>query len=747
MDSAAIDGYKTLDTLGSGDFAVTYLVSNADDERLALKLARSSTGDVAERLRDEARILSELSHRSIPAHVDSGEDKDGNPYLVMALAPGRTLKARLDEHAERNDRFSDYETLLVVAGLLDALCYLSSEGYVHRDIKAANVIVTESLDGIHLIDFGFCKEANATDKRKDDSFFRAGAARYAPPEKHLHPAHAVPVHDVFGVGVLAYQMLTGEFPWSTDGDDGDLLAAMAAPPVQIEQHNNIVRPQVSELVMKLLRIDDAYRPSACDALTVCQTLLNSSARLTVGPRGIPIRFPHVWRDPLYGDIRLTSEEMRIIDTAEMQRLRGYRQLGLTSLVFEGARHSRLLHSVGCVQRVEQILSTISQVDGITIEPDLRLAARLFALTHDVTHIPVGHTLEDEYLFFGRHDGNYQRVQRLVLDTATSELARQLEQTEVGREVRKHFDPDSTVHGRSDITELVSGPVGADVLDYVDRDSMFLGLDHKVDSAMMRQLSFRAYGAEIYGDRHLVSIAHGAYGLRSDRQYALESLYEQRYALFLKAYTHKTKLKASALLAKALGICLLEGKPIITENAIERMTSDEKLFMFLQSTRRDRAARLIDKLDRRELPAAAFRASFMNEVVRTGNDFNERYNEARQQLSQKLPDMKSRIALEERLAKAAGIPADDVFLYIPPAAPGIKRTQSHRFLVDAKGQPLTAGDEWFRRLRQKHLSLWELWVFVDPSVDQNARSRLSDEVENEFQIQNQIAEHVRQRRLF
>ena len=612
MNQAAdLPGYTVVNSLGEGDFARTLLVANEEGERFALKLARSPTGDVADRLRDETASLRRFDHPGVPRYVGDGEDSEGCPYLVMSLAPGRTLKRRLDEHADRNDRFSDYETLLVVRGLLDVLCYIGGaefrhdygHGFVHRDIKAANVIVSESLDKAYLIDFGFCKENGASDKRRDDSFFRAGAARYAPPSKHQHPAHARSSHDVFGVGVLAYQMLTGEYPWSAglDGDDGDLLAAMASAPVQIVQHNNTVRPEVSQLVMKLLQTDDAYRPGACEALELCDTLL-SSPELLSRTRRTPgaTRFDHVWRDPLYGDIRLTSDEIRAIDTREMQRLRGYRQLGLTSLVFEGGCHSRLLHSVGCVHRVEQILTTIEQVEGIRIDTDFRLAARLFALIHDVTHIPIGHTLEDEYSFFGHHDRNDRRVQRLVLDGTGSELGRLLAGSEVGREVRKHFDPDSTVHRRSDIAELVSGPVGADVLDYVDRDSLFLGLDHRVDSAILRQLRFEPYGGQSDQDRHLVSLAHGAYGIRSDRQYALESLYEQRYALFLKAYTHKTKLKASALLAKALAICVLEGRrPAISEEEIERLTSDEQLFARIAGSKRERAARLIERLERRE----------------------------------------------------------------------------------------------------------------------------------------------------
>lgn len=753
MDAGITLGtYTIVSELGSGDFANTFLVHDPGGAHFALKLARSTTGDVADRLQDEADALQDMDHAGIPPFVESG-NHEGRPFLVMGLAPGKTLKEHLDNHSELNRRFSDYETLLVTQGLLEILCYMTTARaapWVHRDIKAANILVTDSLDRVTLIDFGFCKSEATPGKRYDDSFARAGAARYAPPEKHRHPARAIANHDVFAVGVIAYQMLTGIYPWSAglDGDDGDLLEAMEHPAIQIESHNNTVRSSVSTFVMRLLELNDSYRPSACQALEECTALMVSSEMRGTTSFGAAIKFDRVWRDPIYGDIRLTSDELAVIGTPEMQRLRGYQQLGLTSLVYEGARHSRLLHSVGCVERVERILTSIEKVEGIRIDPEFRLTARMFALTHDVSHIPLGHTLEDEYRFFSRHDHNNARIRRLVLDPSESSLATLLSSTSVGRETRRYFDADSTVHKRSDITELISGPVGADVLDYIDRDSFFLGLDHKVDSAIDRQLRFHRYSADHNQDSHLISLAHSSYGVRSDRHYALESVYDQRYALFLKAYTHKTKIKAGVLVAKALSICLYEGKrPALSERIVERLPSDELLLVEISGSKRERAARLIDRLRRRELPVAAYRTSLMSEAQQASPNFESSYASISATIEAAYPDMPARMAAEEALAREAGVRADDIFLYVPATAPGLKMIQSHRFLVDPSGRPQAPEDEWFQRLKRKHLGLWDAWVFVDPSVEESGRDRVGAAAENLFARNNQIAEHVRQRRLF
>ena len=745
--------------LGSGHFASAYLVEDETGATFALKHSRVATGDVAERLRNEAAMLQLLDHESIPAFIEMGEDENGFPFFVMDLAPGRTLESRLNSHASRNARFSDFETLLVVRELLQTLAYLADAsqvhdhgyGFVHRDIKSANIMVSDSLEVVTLIDFGFAKENDAVDKRLDDSFFRAGAARYSPPEKHRHPTRAKCSHDVFAVGVVAYQMLTGQFPWSVPvtGDVGELEEAMRRPAPRIRQLNNTCRPSVADFVLKLIEVDDAYRPSAADALGSCTDLLDELADSPPAFASIAtIELPEVWRDPLHGDIRLTRQEIEIIDTAEMQRLRGYAQLGLTYMAFEGARHSRLLHSVGSVERVEQILTSIEKIDGISVAVEERLAARLYALTHDVTHIAFGHTIEDEYGLYVRHDRNQERIQRLVLDASESELARVLESSEIGREVRSMFDLDASVHARSDIGELVSGPVGADVLDYVDRDSMFLGLDHRIDSAIFRQLRLAEERGSIDGERHLVSVSHGSYGVRSDREYALESLYEQRYALYLKAFTHKTKIKASALLMKALGICTVErDKPAFSEREIERAPSDRDVLNMISGSKGVRASRLVDDLNRRNLPSATYRAPLMPEAHRMAEDFGGFYEDAVKQVAARYPDLLARIETERRIAKAAKVDPDQVFLYLPPTAPGFKKTQSHRFLVDAAGQALPPPQPWFRQLRRKHLGLWHIWVFAGDGIDQNGRRRLGAAAESEFDRKNQIFENVSQKRLF
>ena len=118
----------------------------------------------------------------------------------------------------------------------------------------------------------------------------------------------------------------------------------------------------------------------------------------------------VMRDPVHGDIYLTHEELRVLDTPEMQRMRGIKQLGPAYLVFPGALHTRFDHSIGTVHVAQRIIDAINRsfdIDparGIAIGDEEARVVRMAGLLHDVTHIPFGHNIEDQDALFERRLG-------------------------------------------------------------------------------------------------------------------------------------------------------------------------------------------------------------------------------------------------------------------------------------------------------------------------------------------------------
>lgn len=744
-----IDCYTVRRSLGEGDFARTYLCE-LDGTQVAVKLARTTDGDASERLRNEIAVLPLFEHPGIPRYVGSGR-WNGRPYLAMEVAKGRTLREVWKQRKASNGRLSDLQVLIIIREVLETLGYMhtlkreTGEGWVHRDIKDANIIVDAEYSNSKVIDFGFCKEDGARELRLSDSFFRAGAARYAPPSKLEYPTIAVANHDVFAVGVLAFQLLTNEFPWSVrDADSGSLLDAMRAtePPLATVL-NSTVRQEVAQLIRKLLEPKDAYRPAAADAAAECQNLIEEFKR---GPRRDtmrPPKFDQVWRDPIYGDVRLTEFERRVIDTPQMQRLREIKQLGLSYYVYDGARHSRLGHAVGSVHQVEQILNSIEMLNGEKFEQETRQVARLYALVHDVTHIPFGHTLEDEYQFFVRHDDNAERIERLLLNASLGNLLRQ---HEAGREVLRHFDQTASLRRRSDIEDLVSGPVGADVLDYIDRDAFFCGLSHRVDSALVRQL--RMHTSRGTPDSRLVSTIGGHYGLRADREFAVESLFTERYAMFLKVYANKTKIRASAMLAKALSLCLYASRhPGLEEPEIEQMGDTELLNRIaVARTGNIQESCIIADLKERKLPRAVYRAAVMKEGdLRDAHLRRAASARLREDLSL-FPAM-NRLQVEEKLAREAGLRGDQVMVYVTPDPPGLKDKQRHQFLIDKNGQAEEPNTNWFAEIQARHTKLWDFWVFVSSGTPADGAERLSDAAAAFFCQANRIATPPRADALF
>lgn len=745
-----IGPWRIVRTLGQGDFGIAYEVAGGD-ERFALKLCSSSNRQARERMRFEEDALREFDHPCIPRLIATGSEED-SPYLVMTLAPGLTLKAAIEQLSYTGGLHGDILSMQILAKVLSAVAHMHERGFVHRDIKDANVLATPNGESVNLIDFGFCKSAGSSSIRLDDSFWRAGSARFSPPSKLEDSARALPSHDVFAVGVIGYRLLTGDYPWSAASDQGPHTLReleLTTVPAPIIEKNSHTIPIVSEIIAHLLHINDSDRPSAQEALREVEGFLaavqNSAVRPTRGKSRLS--YPRVSRDPICGDIRLTEYEWEVLNTRQMNRLRSVKQLGLTNRVYHGADHSRFSHSVGCVSRVEQILRAIEDQEGNKIDDDLRLTARLYALTHDVTHIPFGHTLEDEFNFFSPHDKNVARTDRIVFNP-TSELGRVLRSNEIGRATLKLFDLHTgTQQPAGAVIDLVSGLAGADVLDYIDRDAYFCGLDHRIDSAIFRQ--FRLQSIPRTGDRRLISLVGGKYGVRVDREYAILSILQARYALFLKVYADRTKIALSAILSKGLMELISPpsgGRGQLREEHLEEFgMGDDVLIDRMRQSKREIARWAADHILRRELPTGVYRADLVPERHEEAAIL-EVYENVRNELQEKgLFDPKQRAVLEAEIAATARLKPHQVMIYCPAKAPGYQRVD-HWIASATDASPTRQPPGFGVDVKMSHLRLWELWVFV-ADADTDKEYAVAEIAQDRFGFLNVIGRDRRKGRQF
>ena len=228
--------YRVLSLLAHGGMGSVWLAERADGlftRQVALKLIHSAlTGRmITERFAREREILADLNHPNIARLLDAGLAVDGQPYLALEYIAGTPLTTYCDEH-----RLSIRERLELFRQVLSAVQYAHAHLVVHRDLKPSNILVTD--DGQpHLLDFGIAKlltEGEVKETELTQLGGRALTPDYAAPEQ-IAGAPITIAADVYALGVMLYELLTGERPYRLKRDtrsalEEAILQADPAPP-------------------------------------------------------------------------------------------------------------------------------------------------------------------------------------------------------------------------------------------------------------------------------------------------------------------------------------------------------------------------------------------------------------------------------------------------------------------------------------------------------------------------------------
>jgi eukaryotic-like serine/threonine-protein kinase len=254
-----IDGrYRVSRRLGSGGMAEVYLAHDTLLGReVALKLLHhrfAEDQEFVERFRREASSAAGLSHPNVVAVFDRGEWND-TYYIAMEYLPGRSLKAVLREHGP----LSSQDAIDIVVQILLAARFAHRRGIIHRDLKPHNVILDEE-GRAKVTDFGIAR-AGASDMTLTGSIM--GTAQYLSPEQAQ--GHAVSESsDLYAVGVVLYELLTGNVPFEGDSPVTVALKQVSAEPVPPSVRNPEVGPALDAVVMRSLAKDPLARFSSAD---------------------------------------------------------------------------------------------------------------------------------------------------------------------------------------------------------------------------------------------------------------------------------------------------------------------------------------------------------------------------------------------------------------------------------------------------------------------------------------------------
>ena len=442
----------------------------------------------------------------------------------------------------------------------------------------------------------------------------------------------------------------------------------------------------------------------------------------------PLEFKKTVRIAVTGDVLLTSTEVAVIDTADFQRLRRVRQLGTTNMVYPTALHTRFDHSLGTLAKADEMVLAIagnakSSDEERRISLAQRKLARMYALLHDLPHVPFGHTIEDEMGLFARHDKNPARIKRFLGPDSPigSILRKAVRRTTQGSlpfeksgnpfydrlmaiylweedsETRQAKASESTVHDWEGLSswldmsdddvfvhDIVSNTVCADLLDYVARDNYFCNLGISLDYRSINYLYLKGTENQTHSESSTVNRSNAKRRVfvrlwkkneerpRRDVLTDLTRLLDARYMIAERAYFHHNKLVTGAMVARAIQEYDIEQHD---ESYLYEHSDDTLLKELADWEQRNRrveadaalALPLATRLNSRQLHRTL--AVYTQKAF--GAEDTPRRKPLRGQALKFLRDARRRLLFENICAAMVGCRPGSVLVYAPPAKMNMK----------------------------------------------------------------------------
>lgn len=502
------------------------------------------------------------------------------------------------------------------------------------------------------------------------------------------------------------------------------------------------------------------------------------------PEAIPektyLKISKTIRVAVTGDVFLTGLETAIIDTPDFQRLRGVRQLGSVNLVYPTALHTRFDHSLGTLAMAERMVSAIrsnthNEGDEKEISHIQEALIRLYALLHDVPHVPFGHTIEDELNIFVRHDKNPDRFERFFgEESAIGKLIMEhlgphnsqayerfkaiyrwngkfeddenkesnSESSEPGEEKKRRLEAERVrqrdlkiIKDNDDafIYDLVSNTVCADLLDYLQRDSYFCNLGLGLEYRFLNYLYLRK--DENSGIRRvfvrLWKTVHPE--PRRDTLTDLVRLLEARYAVAERVYFHHAKIISGAMLGRAIQEAnSVDGFGLKEEDLYDY--SDDILLHELSKSPSEVSQRIARRFRERRLYKEIDKLT--DDQFEAAQGQNHAQNAIGHALSQLgTPDKRRRLSssperrkiLEDRLASEIGAEQGDVLIYAPEKGMNLKAAEMKVFW---KGETLCLKEvndpvvkPKLEAILKAHEMLWAIHLIAKPGLSEKQRTYL------------------------
>ena len=263
LEDALAGRYRIEGEVGAGGMAVVYLAEDLKHHRpVAIKVLRPelSQGLGTERFHREIEAVAGLNHPNILGLHDSGES-DGLLYFVMPFVEGESLRARL----HRESRLPLDEAIRITREIGDALQYAHQHGLVHRDVKPENILFQA---GHALVgDFGIAQVTSQTHERLTRTGVSVGTVTYMSPEQLSDEGVVDRRADVYALGCLVMEMLTGEVPFEATNPQASLAKKLSGTAPDLTAARPDVPPTVQGVLERAMAVDAEERFPTADAFT------------------------------------------------------------------------------------------------------------------------------------------------------------------------------------------------------------------------------------------------------------------------------------------------------------------------------------------------------------------------------------------------------------------------------------------------------------------------------------------------
>src|SRR5689334_7682625 len=223
--------------------------------------------EIKTRFLREAETAAQLNHPNI-VDIYAVDEAEGIVFFVMAYITGDNLAKRVDDIGA----LSTDETRRILRDVADALAYAHERGVIHRDIKPDNILIDAQSGRPMVTDFGIARAVSEGDSRLTATGIAIGTPTYMSPEQAAGERTIDGRSDLYSLGIVGYQMLTGEPPFIANSTPAILVKHISERPIPIEQRRADVPPDLANIIMTLLEKDPAHRfPNAMDVVRSLDT--------------------------------------------------------------------------------------------------------------------------------------------------------------------------------------------------------------------------------------------------------------------------------------------------------------------------------------------------------------------------------------------------------------------------------------------------------------------------------------------